>query len=74
MAPAASVSGDVINYKASAGDIGDFPRGGGGYYRKVKISTNSNERENIKVKIRIKHILRVIAENLVLIGICGSVT
>ena len=42
MAPAASVSGDVINYKAQAGDIGDFPGGGGGYhYRKVKISTNS---------------------------------
>ena len=40
MAPAASVSGDVINYKASAGDIGDFPGGGGGDYRKVKISTN----------------------------------
>ena len=44
MAPAASVSGDVINYKAQAGDIGDFLGGGGGggyHYRKVKISTNS---------------------------------
>ena len=27
MAPAASASGDVINYKAQAGDIGDSPGG-----------------------------------------------
>ena len=34
MAPAASVSGDVINYKAQAGDIGDFLGGGGGYHHR----------------------------------------